>query len=150
MEFIFKKQLYNFQLIFFLLMKDQVTTIEQSQRLLQLGIPSSKASMVWTECSGDYHLAVLPHYRASLACIEDGVSVPAFTVVDLLNLFKTVKGLQDFGPCLERTTDHGDWDFEFGPITEDEDYGYAHSSSLVDLLVGRIEWVLSHDYELQL
>lgn len=131
-------------------MKDQVTTIEQSQRLLQLGIPSSKASMVWTECSGDYHLAVLPHYRASLACIEDGVSVPAFTVVDLLNLFKTVKALQDFGPCLERTTDHGDWDFEFGPITEAEDYGYAHSSSLVDLLVGRIEWVLSHDYELQL
>lgn len=131
-------------------MKDQVTTIEQSRRLLELGVPTEKASMVWTVCSGDYHLAVRPHYKEDMECAGIDVSVPAFTVVDLLNLFKTVKSLQDFGPCLERTTDHGDWDFEFGPITEDEDYGYAHSSSLVDLLVGRIEWVLSHDYELQL
>lgn len=131
-------------------MKDQVTTIEQSRRLLGLGVPAEKASMVWTVCSGDYHLAVRPHYKEDMECAGIAVSVPAFTVVDLLNLFKTVKGLKDFGPCLEMTTDYGDWDFEFGPITDNEDYGYAHSSSLVDLLVGRIEWVLSHDYELQL
>lgn len=28
-------------------MKDQVTSIEQSRRLLELGVPAEKASMVW-------------------------------------------------------------------------------------------------------
>lgn len=135
-------------------MKDQVTSIEQSRRLLELGVPAEKASMIYQShyTQGVPKLYAQPYQRNGYPPkekIREDV-IPAFTVVDLLNLFKTVKGLQDFGPCLERTTDHGDWDFEFGPITETEDYGYAHSSSLVDLLVGRIEWVLSHDYELQL
>lgn len=28
-------------------MKDQVTSIEQSKRLIELGVPADKASMVW-------------------------------------------------------------------------------------------------------
>lgn len=28
-------------------MKDQVTSIEQSKRLIELGVPTEKASMVW-------------------------------------------------------------------------------------------------------
>ena len=128
-------------------MKGQVTTIEQSQRLLQLGVPVSKASMVWTYCNGDYRLVVPPHYRTALACIEDGVSVPAFTVVDLLNLFKPLDLLSWLSPCIERLVE---WEFECGPFPEGEPYSYVYSARLVELLVGRIEWVLSHDYGLQL
>lgn len=41
-------------------MKDQVTTIEQSQRLMALGVPAKKASMVWREwlVSNGYKLEV--------------------------------------------------------------------------------------------
>lgn len=35
-------------------MENQVTSIEQSKRLIDLGVPAEKASMVWATCSGKY------------------------------------------------------------------------------------------------
>lgn len=67
-------------------MKDQVTSIEQSKRLIELGVPADKASMVWATCSGKYHLSVLPHYKATPEYIKSGESIPAFTVADLLGM----------------------------------------------------------------
>ena len=46
-------------------MTDQVTSVEQSKRLIEMGVPAEKASMVWATCSGKYHLSVLPHYKAT-------------------------------------------------------------------------------------
>ena len=40
-------------------MTDQVTSVEQSKRLIEMGVPAEKASMVWATCSGKYHLSVL-------------------------------------------------------------------------------------------
>lgn len=67
-------------------MTDQVTSIEQSKRLIELGVPADKASMVWATCSGKYHLSVLPHYKATPEYIKSGESIPAFTVADLLGM----------------------------------------------------------------
>ena len=128
-------------------MKDQVTTIEQSRRLLRLGVPASKANMVWTYCNGDYHLVVPPHYSTALACIEDGVSVPAFTVVDLFNLFKPLGLLSWLSPCIERLVE---WEFECGPFPEGEPYSYVYSARLVELLVNRITQRLSNGDSLPL
>lgn len=67
-------------------MENQVTSIEQSKRLIDLGVPAEKASMVWATCSGKYHLSVLPHYKATPEYIKSGESIPAFTVADLLGV----------------------------------------------------------------
>lgn len=67
-------------------MINQVTSIEQSKRLLELGVPAEKASMAWAQCSGEWHLSVLPHYTASKEYIDSGISIPAFTVTDLLEM----------------------------------------------------------------
>lgn len=67
-------------------MTNQVTSIEQSKRLLELGVPAEKASMAWAQCSGEWHLSVLPHYTASKEHIDSGISIPAFTVTDLLEM----------------------------------------------------------------
>lgn len=72
-------------------MKDQVTSIEQSKRLLELGVPAERASMVWLhpidttdEC---YPTAKTGYYY------PDERDTPAFTVVDLLGLLP--KGIWD-------------------------------------------------------
>ena len=67
-------------------MTNQVTSIEQSKRLLELGVPAEKASMAWAQCSGEWHLSVLPQYTASKEYIDSGISIPAFTVTDLLEM----------------------------------------------------------------
>ena len=67
-------------------MTNQVTSIEQSKRLLELGVPAEKASMAWAQCSGEWHLSVLPHYTASKEYIDSGISIPALTVTDLLEM----------------------------------------------------------------
>ena len=139
-------------------MKDQVTSIEQSKRLIELGVPADKASMVWwpvaeytgkgfeMKLTGEYYLyskdRVSPQYQ--------DVIFKAFTVADLLGLFKSVIFTTSrLNPNLEKTRD-GEWYFEFGEITGEEGYGFARDKSLVDLLVGRIEWIVSNGYKLNI
>lgn len=132
-------------------MTDQVTSIEQSKRLIELGVPAEKASMVYV------NNADIPSFKAELASsgidlkelIDDGHEYyPAFTVADLLGLLKPIIfTTNELHPTLEKTGEDG-WYFEFGQISEEEDYGFAHNKSLVDLLVGRIEWIVSNGYKL--
>lgn len=67
-------------------MENQVTSIGQSKRLLELGVPAEKASMVWSKCSDVWNLVVDPHYMANVEYMKSGLTVPAFTVADLLEL----------------------------------------------------------------
>lgn len=75
-------------------MTNQVTSIEQSKRLLELGVPAEKASMVWVPSykfddqtrqfisTGDYNLNIKhPSYNV----LGEEV-IPAFTVADLLEM----------------------------------------------------------------
>lgn len=136
-------------------MKDQVTSIEQSKRLIELGVPAQKASMIW-------HTMPIKTGRSKLqiACEEyigwmcrnfPSQYAPAFTVADLLGIIKPIDIARNvYTPCLEKKGDEGEWIFEFGQISGDEDFGYGFNHSLVDLLVGRIEWIVSNGYELNL
>lgn len=75
-------------------MKDQVTTIEQSKRLIELGVPADRASMVWEWVSSavdeiNYELNIWQGCKLDkiLAYQEFPESfIPAFTVADLLIL----------------------------------------------------------------
>lgn len=125
-------------------MKNQVTSIGQSKRLIELGVPADRASMVYRKTN------IVGIVRLEVKKGKGGVVAPAFTVADLLELLPSVIFIAiRFNPTLEKTGEDG-WDFEFGQISEDEEYGFAHNKSLIDLLVGRIEWVVSNGYGLNL
>lgn len=133
-------------------MKDQVTSIEQSRRLLELGVPAEKASMVWTSCSNEWHLSVLPHYRASKECIDSGVSTPAFTVADLLGMLPPdipAVGEQNHDYFL--TLSNGFcWSLRYENSRMPHMYiGEKLEFDLIDLLCDRIEWLLSNGYKLE-
>ena len=81
-------------------MKNQVTSIEQSKRLIEQGVPAEKASMVWFPeyKIGDNKLPIYPagtyelvmKYK-SFGDMEDKV-IPAFTVADLIAILPTACG----------------------------------------------------------
>ena len=59
------------------MMTDQVTSIEQSKRLLELGVPAENASMCWAEIAGE---------RRLIMKVPGPYVVPAFTVADLIDI----------------------------------------------------------------
>jgi hypothetical protein len=134
-------------------MKNQVTSIEQSKRLIELGVPAEKASMVWEMDEDCARLKIWNTDKETRRVLHNkypNYYVPAFTVADLMGLLPSVIFVAiRFNPILEKTGEDG-WDFEFGQISEDEEYGFARNKSLIDLLVGRIEWVMSNGYKLNL
>ncbi|WP_418409275.1 hypothetical protein [Alistipes sp.] len=84
-------------------MKDQVTSIEQSTRLIELGVPAGEASMVWEWVCGavdeiNYELKIWQGCK--LDKIFDYQEfpesfIPAFTVADLLGLLPPKISCQD-------------------------------------------------------
>lgn len=134
-------------------MKNQVTSIGQSKRLIELGVPAERASMVWEMDEDCARLKIWNTDKETRRVLHNkypNYYVPAFTVADLLGLLPSVIFIAiRFNPTLEKTGEDG-WDFEFGQISEDEEYGFARNKSLIDLLVGRIEWVMSNGYKLNL
>lgn len=129
-------------------MKDQVTSIEQSKRLIELGVPAERASMVWLAPmdTNEYCLTSKLGY-----CCPDEQDIPAFTVADLLGMIKPIDiGPDTCDPCLEKMGNEGDWRFEFGQILGDEDFGYGSNHNLINLLADRIEWIVSNGYGLNL
>lgn len=70
-------------------MKEQVTSIEQSKLLIELGVPAEKASMVW-ETISLVHNPTLLIWEANTDMkywqVDNLGYVPAFTVADLLNI----------------------------------------------------------------
>lgn len=64
------------------MMESQVTSIEQSKRLLELRVPAEKASMVW--CQNVLSFADGIDYEAAKKAGAE--LVPAFTVADLMEI----------------------------------------------------------------
>lgn len=133
-------------------MKDQVTSIEQSKRLIELGVPAEKASMCWVKDpnENEYYLAVHDEYCYEVACLEP---VPAFTVADLLEkVFPNV--IQDAHNTYELTLEAvvgGGWRFCYTPVLtplEADNIGDEMGDNLIELLCNRIEWIVSNGYEL--
>lgn len=70
-------------------MKDQVTSIEQSKRLIELGVPAEKASMVWEMDEDCARLKIWNTDKETRRWMHNKYPyyyVPAFTVADLMGL----------------------------------------------------------------
>lgn len=131
-------------------MTDQVTSIEQSKRLIDLGVPAEKASMVWATCSGKYHLSVLPHYKATPEYIKSGESIPAFTVADLLAVLPKVMEDDEGVPFYLNIQYNRK---EYSEIKYKGVYGILWScfgASLLNNLVEAVDGVVTNGYELTL
>lgn len=87
------------------MMTEQVTSVEQSKRLLELGVPANKASMEWkTRRIKDYDY----DWTLDIAC-NGGRCIgnhntfmqimPAFTVADLLGMLPAEINTDYFGRC---------------------------------------------------
>ena len=135
-------------------MTNQVTSIEQSKRLLELGVPAEKASMVWCPMYrfdvetkqfihiGEYDLCM--KHKAYTVIKED--IIPAFTVADLLYVLPKIL-YDNYGNALPLnvTTSTGSyWCLFWGNWGTHK--GWEDSASLVDLLTTAVEWVVSNGY----
>lgn len=150
-------------------MKNQVTTIEQSKRLLELGVLAEKAGMVWEYWINQdfsqvpseevYYNLNTKSNRDVDSCDED---IPAFTVADLLGAL----------PCHCRMPDgawinmeigkwEGVWRLAYYQMASGSDevlcggagreyYFSQQSTLLIDLLYGAAEWLLSNKCELKI
>ena len=127
-------------------MKSQVTSIEQSRRLLELGVPAEKASMVWYAPDAgfmDYHLETKEGY-----CCPDERDVPAFTIADLLRMLPSKISWQDpsdgnFRMRRYRGEDGIEWVIYYDRCV----FGRI---SIIDTLVETIECLVANGYKLEL
>ncbi len=137
-------------------MKDQVTSIELSKRLIELGVPAEKASMIYQShfTQGVPKLYAQPYQRNGYPPkekIREDV-VPAFTVADLLG--KVLPNvIQDAHSTYELTLKAvvgGGWRFCYTPVLtqlEADNIGDEMGDNLIELLCNRIEWIVSNGYK---
>lgn len=139
-------------------MKDQVTSIEQSKRLIDLGVPVEKASMVWrwgwvcgTVDEENYELKIWQECKLDkiLAYQEFPESfIPAFTVADLLEvlpkaIWDDVKG---WSLLVIRFRSKG-----FPRVGYEAEQGIIWSCGEVSLsgnIIETIDWVVANGYGL--
>lgn len=87
------------------MMENQVTSIEQSKRLLELGVPEEKASMEWKTCrikGYDYDWTLDIACKGGRCVGNNNTSlqiIPAFTVADLMGMLPGE--IEDEGMTLE-------------------------------------------------
>lgn len=130
-------------------MKNQVTSIGQSKRLIELGVPADKASMVYRKryIKNEYVLDVLSR--------EMEVIAPAFTVADLLEkvLPNVIQDAHNTYELTLKAVVGGGWRFCYTPVLtqlEADNIGEKMGDSLIELLCNRIEWAVSNGYGLNL
>lgn len=136
-------------------MKNQVTSIEQSKRLIEQGVPAEKASMVWFPeyKIGDNKLPIYPtgNYELvmkykSFSDMEDKV-IPAFTVADLIAILPTACGGFQIG--LDRVRNDSTHIF-YEDYANSSHIVFFIENSLVESCVKAIEWVVSNNYTLNI
>lgn len=141
-------------------MKDQVTSIEQSRRLLELGVPADKTSMVWHrmfqgQTTGFTEWALKMGPIGKYTQSEVFQIFPAYTVADLLE--KVLPNvIQDARNTYELTLQAvvgGGWRFYYSPVLTDLEAGVIGediADNLIELLCDRIGWLVSNGYKLEL
>lgn len=139
-------------------MKEQVTSIEQSKRLIELGMPAEKASMIYQShfTQGVPKLYAQYYQRNGYPPkekIREDV-IPAFTVADLIAILPTVVG--DFHIGLGAIGKNNRFIFYEGPVYvigkgyEGNKTVVFPENSLVESCVKAIEWVVSNNYTLNI
>lgn len=132
-------------------MEDQVTNIEQSKRLIEMGVPAEKASMIYV------NNADIPSFREELASsgidlkglINDGHEyTPAYTVADLLGMLPPKITCQDPSDGNFRMRRYmGENGVEW---VVDYDRFIVNDVSIINALVEAIIMLVSTKYELNL
>lgn len=139
-------------------MKEQVTSIEQSKRLIELGVPAEKASMIYQS----YYTQGVPKLYAQYyqrngyppkEKIREDV-IPAFTVADMIDMLPITCGHLHIH-IEEITNSHKFIYYEGRGDIRDEGYVDLQTvlfveNSLVESCVKAIEWVLSNNYKLNI
>lgn len=123
-------------------MKDQVTSFEQSKRLLDAGIPSDLSSMSWVrvpEWMGDSGYKIMGKWQLLVNPVdpEEGQEViPAFTVGDLIRMLPPDEDIYNL--VIERSPNRG-WDVRYREIGTDYLIRGKHDISLVGALTQMVE-----------
>ena len=140
-------------------MENQVTSIEQSKRLIELGVPAEKASMIYQShfTQGVPKLYAQPYQRNGYPPkekIREDV-VPAFTVADLLKkvLPNVIQDAHNTYELTLKAVVGGGWRFCYTPVLtplEADNIGDEMGDNLIELLCNRIEWIVSNGYGLNL
>lgn len=135
-------------------MKNQVTTIEQSRRLIKLSVSAKKASCRWESWGAnkliDNKVAwVWSDYELRMGFNDSCDSanykvIPAFTVADLLRMMPTRS--ESSGVILYTLSPYGvAWSLSFHPSVADYN---CTAVDLVALLYDAIVTLLSNGYEI--
>mgnify|MGYP005907283365 CR=1 FL=1 len=133
-------------------MKDQVTSIEQSKRLIEMGVPAEKASMIYQShfTQGVPKLYAQPYQRNGYPPkekIREDVA-PAFTVADLLGLLPPKISCQDPSDGNFRMRRYmGENGIEW---VVDYDRFIANDVSIINALVETIILLVSTKHELNI
>lgn len=135
-------------------MTDQVTSIEQSKRLIELGVPADKASMIYQShfTQGVPKLYAQPYQRNGYPPkekIREDV-IPAFTVADLLAVLPKVMEDDEGVPFYLNIQYNRK---EYSEIKYKGVYGILWScfgASLLNNLVEAVDGVVTNGYELTL
>lgn len=137
-------------------MKNQVTTIEQSEELLMLGVPVEKASLAYTTIIDDEGNEFQTVMERDLV-LSDNIDGYAFTVADLLNLLPEIIAVKDSvyrnDYCLEMGKKQGKYIMTYRII---EDYEFAQpilvdleaDSKLINVACAMVRWLLLNKYKL--
>lgn len=132
-------------------MKSQVTSIEQSKRLIKLGVPAERASMVYV------NNANIPSFKAELTSAgidleelnNDGHEyTPAYTVADLMGVLPPKISCQDpFDGNFRMRRYMGENGVEW---VIDYDCFVANDVCIINALIKAITLLMSAEYELNL
>lgn len=130
-------------------MENQVTTIEQSQRLMALGVPAEKASLIWVKHGEIWDLHISECLRCDLNRNEIE-NYPAFTMADLLPIipFIIINPVNGKEYCITIKYDGVKWKLNYDSFTDSERIGSAADFEFFALLCDRIEWLMSSGYNL--
>lgn len=132
-------------------MKDQVTSFEQSKRLIEMGVPAEKASMVWEMDEDCARLKIWNTDKETRRVLHNkypNYYVPAFTVVDLLAVLPPKISWQDPSDGNFRMRRYmGENGIEW---VVDYDRFIANDVSIINALVETIILLVSTKHELNL
>ena len=123
-------------------MKDQVTSFEQSKRLLDAGISSDLSSVSWVrvpEWMGDSGYKIMGKWQLLINPVdpEEGQeTLPAFTVGDLIRMLPPEEDIYNL--VIERSPNRG-WNVRYREIGTDYLIRGKHGISLVEALVQMVE-----------
>ena len=132
-------------------MTDQVTSVEQSKRLIEMGVPAEKASMVWEMDEDCARLKIWNTDKETRRVLHNkypNYYVPAFTVVDLLAVLPPKISWQDPSDGNFRMRRYmGENGIEW---VVDYDRFIANDVSIINALVETIILLVSTKHELNL